>query len=98
MPSENQREADDKKTRGQDGGDIRRGIRQATAVRLAEDGAQIVIADRAKADKTLQLIAAIGGKASAIECDVGNPVSVTALKEQVEKGNGCDILVNNAGI
>ena len=98
LPSENQREADDKKTRGQDGGDIRRGIRQATAVRLAEDGAQIVIADRAKADKTLQLIAAIGGKASAIECDVGNPVSVTALKEQVEKGNGCDILVNNAGI
>ena len=32
------------------------GIGQASAVRLAEEGAQIVIADRAKADETLQRI------------------------------------------
>ena len=38
------------------------GIGQASAVRLAEEGAQIVIADRAKADDTLQRIKAAGGK------------------------------------
>jgi NAD(P)-dependent dehydrogenase (short-subunit alcohol dehydrogenase family) len=75
------------------------GIGQASAVRLAEDGAQIVIADRAKADATLQMIAGVGGKATAVVCDISNPASVAALKEHVEKGGGrCDILVNNAGI
>ena len=33
------------------------GIGQASALRLAEEGARIVIADRDKAEKTLQLIA-----------------------------------------
>ncbi len=42
------------------------GIGQASAVRLAEEGARIVIADRDKADKTLQLIAGAGGKATAV--------------------------------
>ena len=75
------------------------GIGQASAVRLAEEGAEIIIADHDKAEKTLQLIASIGGKASAVQCDVSNPASVAALKEAVEKGPGrCDILVNNAGI
>ena len=41
------------------------GIGQASAVRLAEEGAQIVIADRAKADDTLQRIKAAGGSATA---------------------------------
>jgi NAD(P)-dependent dehydrogenase (short-subunit alcohol dehydrogenase family) len=74
------------------------GIGQASAVRLAEDGAQVVIADRAKAHETLRMIADAGGKASAVECDISNPASVAALKAQVDKGGGCDILVNNAGI
>jgi NAD(P)-dependent dehydrogenase (short-subunit alcohol dehydrogenase family) len=75
------------------------GIGQASAVRLAEEGARIVIADRDKADQTLQLIAGVGGKATAVGCDVSNPASVAALKDAVEKNGGhCDILVNNAGI
>src|ERR1700683_3639703 len=74
------------------------GIGQASAVRLAEDGAQVFMADRAKADKTLQMIAGAGGKASAVECDISNPASVAGLKAQVDKSGGCDILVNNAGI
>jgi len=75
------------------------GIGQAAAVRLAADGAQVVIADRAKPDETLQMIAKGGGKATAVECDVGNEASVAGLKKEVEKGGGrCDILVNNAGI
>ena len=75
------------------------GIGQASAVRLAEDGATIFIADRAKADQTLKMVADTGGKAQAVECDVGSPDSVAALKAQVEKNGGrCDILLNNAGI
>jgi len=75
------------------------GIGQASAVRLAEEGAQIVIADRAKADDTLQRIRAAGGSATAVQCDISDPASVAKLKDEVEKGGGrCDILVNNAGI
>jgi NAD(P)-dependent dehydrogenase (short-subunit alcohol dehydrogenase family) len=75
------------------------GIGQASAVRLAEEGARIVIADRDTADQTLQLIAGVGGKATAVACDVSNPASVAELKDAVEKHGGhCDILVNNAGI
>jgi NAD(P)-dependent dehydrogenase (short-subunit alcohol dehydrogenase family) len=75
------------------------GIGQASAVRLAQEGAQIIIADRAKAEQTLKMIADAGGKASAINCDVSNPESVASLKQEVEKNGGrCDILVNNAGI
>jgi len=75
------------------------GIGQAAAVRLAEDGARIVIADRDQAQATLRLIDAAGGQAIAVQCDVSDPGSVAALKEKVESGNGrCDILVNNAGI
>jgi NAD(P)-dependent dehydrogenase (short-subunit alcohol dehydrogenase family) len=75
------------------------GIGQASAVRLAEEGARVVIADRAKAQETLRLIEGAGGEGIAVECDVSNPASVAALKEAVEKNSGrCDILVNNAGI
>ena len=51
------------------------GIGQASAVRLAEEGARIVIADREDAGKTLQLIKSAGGKAQAIRCDVSDPES-----------------------
>lgn len=75
------------------------GIGQAAAVRLAEEGASIVIVDRAKAEKTLQMVASVGGKATAVACDVSDPASVGALTAAVEKNGGrCDILVNNAGI
>ena len=59
------------------------GIGQASAIRLAEEGAEIIIADRDKAEKTLQLIAAFGGKATAFQCDVTNPASVDSLKAAV---------------
>jgi len=75
------------------------GIGQASAVRLAEEGARVVIADRAKATETLARIKGAGGTASAVECDVSDPASVATLKAEVEKNGGrCDILVNNAGI
>jgi NAD(P)-dependent dehydrogenase (short-subunit alcohol dehydrogenase family) len=75
------------------------GIGQASAVRLAEEGACIIIADRGNADNTLQRVADVGGKATAIACDVSDPASVATMKQAVEKNGGrCDILVNNAGI
>jgi NAD(P)-dependent dehydrogenase (short-subunit alcohol dehydrogenase family) len=75
------------------------GIGQASAVRLAEEGARIIIADVKDADETLNKIATIGGDASFVKCDVTDPSSVAGLKERVESGGGqCDILFNNAGI
>jgi NAD(P)-dependent dehydrogenase (short-subunit alcohol dehydrogenase family) len=75
------------------------GIGQASAVRLAEEGARVVIADKIKADETLRLITATRGEAVAVACDVSDPASIVALKTFVEKDGGrCDILVNNAGI
>jgi len=75
------------------------GIGQASAVRLATEGARIVIADRDPAENTLRQIEEAGGAATAVKCDVSDPASVAALKQKVETGGGhCDILVNNAGI
>jgi NAD(P)-dependent dehydrogenase (short-subunit alcohol dehydrogenase family) len=75
------------------------GIGQACAVRLAEDGVQIVIADRQPAHETLRLIEGVGGRATAMLCDVSDPADVAALRQRVETSGGrCDILVNNAGI
>jgi NAD(P)-dependent dehydrogenase (short-subunit alcohol dehydrogenase family) len=75
------------------------GIGQAAAVRLAEEGAVIVIADRADGSETVRQVQAVGGKAAAVQCDISDPASVAALKRHVEaNGGGCDILVNNAGI
>jgi NAD(P)-dependent dehydrogenase (short-subunit alcohol dehydrogenase family) len=72
---------------------------QASAVRLANEGARFVVADRANAQQTLKLVTASGGTATAIVCDVSNPASVAELKAEVESNIGqCDILVNNAGI
>jgi len=75
------------------------GIGQAAAVRLAEEGARVIVADRANAQETLRLIMDAGGQGIAVECDVGHPASVAVLKGAVEENGGsCDILVNNAGI
>jgi NAD(P)-dependent dehydrogenase (short-subunit alcohol dehydrogenase family) len=74
------------------------GIGQAAAVRLAEEGARIIVADRAKADETVRLVEAAGGKAKAVQCDISDPASVAKLQAEVKNGGGCDILVNNAGI
>ena len=65
----------------------------------AGEGAKVIIADRAKADETLQRITSAGGSAAAVACDISDPASVAKLKTEVEKdGRSCDILVNNPGI
>src|ERR1700742_4410894 len=70
------------------------GIGQATAVRLAQEGANVIVADRAKADDTLARVKPAGGSARAVQCDISDPASVAKLKAEVEKdGGSCDILV-----
>jgi NAD(P)-dependent dehydrogenase (short-subunit alcohol dehydrogenase family) len=76
-----------------------KGLGQAFARRLAEDGVHIAIADLEPGDETVKLVREAGREALACHCDVSSPESVKALAKAVEQRFGrCDILVNNAGI
>lgn len=77
------------------------GIGRATAVRLAEEGANVVVADvdveqgRAVADA----IESVGGEAAFVETDVTSASAVEELvDETVERYGDLDVAVNNAGI
>jgi 3-oxoacyl-[acyl-carrier protein] reductase len=74
-----------------------RGIGRAIAESLSAAGASVAIVgrDRAKAEEAASAVK----NARGFSCDVGDPASVVALVEEVEKSFGTlDILVNNAGI
>lgn len=76
------------------------GIGRATAVRLAADGATVVvnfIGDRAPAD---EVVAEIGDGAAAIGADVSSEKQVATLFDEAERalGGHVDLLVNNAGV
>jgi NAD(P)-dependent dehydrogenase (short-subunit alcohol dehydrogenase family) len=76
-----------------------KGIGQAFARRLAEDGCDVVAADIAPTDETVALVERAGRRAFACGCDVTSEAAVAALRSEVERRFGrCDILVNNAGI
>jgi short-subunit dehydrogenase len=76
------------------------GIGLATATRLCDAGAHVLLVDRdavrlATAQKSL---AARAGRVSAYECDLADPLQCTRLVEQVQtEHGGVDVLVNNAG-
>ena len=75
------------------------GIGGATARRLAEEGAAVLIADvdRETAARNVAAIQAGGGQAEALEADVGRHQDVQAMVRQaVERWGRLDILVNNA--
>lgn len=74
------------------------GIGFACAEAIAEDGAQIVVAD-IKSDGAREAAATIGDGAIAHACDMGNPEDILAMFDRVEADLGpVSILVNNAGI
>ncbi|MGA5131072.1 3-oxoacyl-ACP reductase FabG [Streptomyces olivoreticuli] len=78
-----------------------RGIGAATAVRLAEEGRAVAVLDldEAACADTVAKIAAAGGKALAVGCDVSDSAQVEAAVARVAAELGAPvILVNNAGV
>jgi len=78
-----------------------RGIGRAIALSLAAEGADCVVTatTQPNADAVAREIAAGGGKALPLGCDVGRPGDVGRLVDAVHSVfHGIDILVNNAGI
>lgn len=83
-----------------------RGIGQAIALKIAADGAKVVIA--AKSDRrhpklpgtiheTAEAVEAAGGRALALKLDIRNEAAVAdAMAQAAEAFGGIDILVNNA--
>jgi NAD(P)-dependent dehydrogenase (short-subunit alcohol dehydrogenase family) len=77
------------------------GIGAAIAVELARAGAHVALLDRHgdAAQEVAQGIAARGGTALALECDVSRESGVREVAEQVRRQLGdCGVLVNNAGL
>jgi 3-oxoacyl-[acyl-carrier protein] reductase len=78
-----------------------RGIGQATALKLASEGAAVVCADMdlGPAKETADLAVAAGGRASAVACDVTDRGQVEAAVQRAVSDYGrLDILVACAGI
>ncbi|WP_405905046.1 SDR family NAD(P)-dependent oxidoreductase [Streptomyces sp. NBC_00828] len=76
-----------------------RGIGAATARRLAEEGAQVLVTDvdLAEAEKTAATIRELGARAEAFTCDVGERALVEeAVSHAVDTFGSLDVLVNNA--
>lgn len=76
-----------------------RGIGEAIARRFAAEGAGVLIADldAQAAERTAASIAADGGRAVAVGCDVADRVSVdAAIVAAVDAFGSLDVLVNNA--
>lgn len=77
------------------------GIGRACALKFAEEGANIVVADinQDAAEETVHQIKTAGGKAFAVKADVADPDSVALLVEATIKQYGkINALVNNAAI
>jgi 3-oxoacyl-[acyl-carrier protein] reductase len=79
-----------------------RGIGAAVAVRLAEEGADVVVTyekDEARAAEVVGRIEALGRRALALRADSADPKALTgAVDEAAAAFGGLDVLVNNAGV
>jgi 3-oxoacyl-[acyl-carrier protein] reductase len=78
-----------------------RGIGRASAVRLAQDGADVVVGDLdlAGAETVAGEVRALGRRSLAVRTDVTSEADVAALVQRALQEFGrIDILVNNAGI
>ncbi|MCX8031956.1 MAG: SDR family NAD(P)-dependent oxidoreductase [Thermoleophilia bacterium] len=86
-----------------------RGIGKAIAIGLAKEGAKVVVAARTvepRSEKlpgtiheTVDAIEALGGEALAVQCDVTDEASVSAMVQAaVDRFGRIDVLVNNAAV
>ncbi len=80
-----------------------RGIGRATALALAETGAHVLVHYGRSAQEAESLVSEIqtkGGRADAIQADLGTPSGAALLAEQARSivGDRLDVLVLNAGI
>ncbi len=79
-----------------------RGIGRAIAQLLATQGHRVALnytTNEVAANAAVEAIAAAGGSAIAVQADVGDPDSVTAMFTMIDERLGSvEILVNNAGI
>lgn len=79
-----------------------RDIGRAICVKLAEEGAKVVVNyynSSTDKDATLDAIKAVGGEAIALRCDVTKKEEIDKMVDQTKKafGSNVDILINNAG-
>ena len=77
------------------------GIGRAYALRFAEEGAKIAVADlnEGNAQNVAKEIEAAGGEALAVHVDVSDEASTQSMaKAVVERWGRIDVLINNAGI
>ncbi len=76
-----------------------RGLGRSFALRLAGEGAHVVVADIRDTTETVDLLRQHGRAPLGLHCDVSSEEDVAALADAVIGRFGrCDILVNNAGI
>lgn len=79
-----------------------RGIGAAIAIRLSQNGYNVVVNYARSAKEAEQVVAQIrsqGGQAQAIQADVSTPDDVQRLFDETEQHFGAiDVLVNNAGV
>jgi len=76
------------------------GIGQSTALKLAKEGAHVLIIDldMEAAKYTQSLISEFEGKSSPYECDISNNGQVKNVVDKILLEQDIDILINNAGI
>ena len=77
------------------------GVGRASALRFAEEGAQVVVADvdLDRAKETVRLIEDAGGTAVADQCDVSQDADVAAtISAAVANFGRLDIVFNNVGV
>ena len=77
------------------------GIGRAAALALAQEGAEVAVADMngQKAEETGSAILALGRRGLALQADVGNVQDIDRMVRQtIDTFGRIDILVNNAGV